>query len=296
MYKFCGKLAIFGVILTMIGAVGAGIVGAIGFDFSQANVVLSDIIGEYNAYSYDNDVSYTTMANIDVPTDSIITSDPTAIFDNIEVNFNAGSLRVEIGDEFKISAYDIDMNSFSYSFDENNTLKIVYNPDLTKIFNYSYGDIYVTLPEKEYHSFKVNSAGGECYIYDVITEVFDGSSAAGYFSLSEVIAKESCKFDISASNGMFSNCSFNNAEFNLNAGDITCSELDLIGNTKVDMNLGKFSLGFSNHTREDYYITSTSVGGSVNIVGDSDYEDTGKKSENTIDINNNLGSCDIYFY
>lgn len=300
MYKFCKRLAILGLVFTIIGAIGVGVVAGLGISIGDINYNLYDYL---NGYSYNNNYNYTTAVEyVNEVTaeafaeDYISSSIPDIQFDSIELVFNVGSFRVMLGDEFKVSAYGVDINCLSYGLTDDNldTMKIVYNPDITGLINYESGSVDITLPDKQYKNLKVIAAGGECYLYDITAEVIDTEASACYLSLNTVSALESCKFDLSVIDASISSCNFKNAEFNVAVGELYSSDLNLIGDTKINVNVGTAYFNLVGHARGDYYVTSKATGGSVNLIGDDD--DIGDKSSPyKIDINCDLGSSTIYF-
>lgn len=306
--KFCIKILILGIIMTIIGTIIIAVEAVNGFlddDFPSLPDHHSVGSGEY--------VVTTTMVVRERPIETeygtyqtmrTTNADPEEI-QELDISISTGSFEIVPGDSFMLFANGVNEDHLKFEVNDG-CLEVSYSPD-TSIFSlewleYSYSpDITLYVPSKTYEKVSIDMSAGTASIYEITTNdlVFDVSAGDAY--INNVIAYNSSDIKMSAGAAIFSDCVFTESNsIKVSAGEMTFDNCSLTGGNYVKVTAGELNM-YLNENSAYYDISANKSTGTlyINDIEVNNSYSSASISEiplGTMNVDVRAGSCYIVFY
>lgn len=321
MVKACIKLLITGIILFVVGIIGAAVLAVNGYeDVFSLDIPMryrgsssTDYITEVSdgGYYYDSDGEFSIL---DMKYADTVTM--------LDVKVDAASFYIMPGDTLSISGSNIKTEYLDYKI-EDGFLYVSYSPEFYLVkwdFDFDDAQIIITVPPKVYEFADFSVKAGGLHVGDFEVNRLYVDLAAGYSSFSNVSASEAAQIKMTAGDCIFESCSFRNADIKMTAGSMTYNACKIIGQNAINMTAGDLYMELIGN-RSDYKINVDRTAGSVYIAGDyinskeyaettftttvdehshhsfdSDVEQVTENVQNDLYVKITAGECNIMFY
>lgn len=218
-------------------------------------------------------------------------------YENIEnINIEVGYSKLEIkqGTQLRVEAKSVN-NTFSVK-KISDTLNIKDNQDWN-IFNSDISsEIIITIPENTlFEKVKVEAGSGEVKLSNLQTKNFDFEVGAGNVTISNINVEKKTSIDGGAGKVIVQDSSLNNLDLDVGVGEFNLLNTRLLDNTDIDAGVGKLEISLKG-SLEDYKIVPKKGLGSFTIQN-SEIEDdkTYGEGDNRIKIDAGIGKVSINF-
>ncbi|MCM1059393.1 MAG: DUF4097 domain-containing protein [Eubacterium sp.] len=267
MLKACLKLLLTGIIMFFVGVIGIGVLAGTGMiDEDDLSISIPGSSSDTAAAEVVDNGSGGDYTVIDQSETDI---------KNLYIDIGMGSFTVAKGDEFSISTYGIDRDSFVCDI-EGDRLNVEYKPSV-KLMSFNFGgfdddaDIVLTVPEKQFDAVVLNMTAGDVYAWDLNTKSLTAKVSAGDMHLGGIYA-ESADLKMTAGEFTVSDSTLKNTALSMTAGQMYLGDCKLFGDNKIKMTAGELTMSLIGN-RRDYAVNIDKALGNITVDGmDADGE------------------------
>lgn len=312
MGKFCIKILITGIIMSIVGTVILAVEAINGY-IDEDSLTFDDIYRSNSAeYAVTtmvetsfvevvDDVSEGTFSDSDYDYVSEADVDPDEI-NNIDISISMGSFEIMPGNSFRLMANGVDAEQLVFSV-SGDCLEVKYSPDI-KLFSFDWlndsAEIILIVPQKVYEEISIDMDAGVTNVTGLTANNFEFDMSAGEAFLTDISAYYSSDIKMSAGYSVFNRCILlNSSAIQVSAGNMEFNNCSVIGNSDIKVSAGSLYMDLAD-SFSLYNISADRSAGEVFINGESaakKYNAYSGESEPLGDINVKVsaGSCYINF-
>ena len=311
--KFCIKILILGIIMTIIGTIIIAVEAVNGFlDDDFPSLPVREYAGGESIVTTFAHTEITITEDSERPIDTeygvyetmrATNAEPDEI-QELDISISTGSFEIVPGDSFMLFANGVNEDYLSFSVD-NGCLKVNYSPD-TSIFSldwmsFAYSpEITLCVPSKTYEKISLNMSAGTASINEIITNDFVFDMSAGDAHLGNVIAYNSSDIKMSAGNAVFTDCIFTDSNsVKLSAGEMIFENCSLTGGNYIKVTAGDLQMYLNENSA--YYDISANKSTGTLYINDKEVNNSYSTSSiseyplGTMNVDVRAGSCYITF-
>lgn len=308
MGKFCIKILILGIIMSIAGTVILAVEALNGFIDEIPSLPIDShnhaVSGEYavttmletsdvvDQVTYTFHDVYETARKANVSPEEI---------QELDISISMGSFDIIPGDSFMLYANGIDENYLEFAVNDG-CLDVKYSPDIN-LFDLEWlsasPDIMLYVPIKTYDKVNIDMSAGTLSVSEISAQDFVLDISAGNAYLTAINAFNSSDIKMSAGDAVFSHCIFENSNnINMSMGSMIFEECSITGQSDIKVSAGDLQMYLSGSS-EYYDISANKSAGSLYIndkeVNTYNVDSASDNPNGTINVKVSAGSCYIVF-
>ena len=281
MGKFCIKILIIGLILSITGTVILAVEYFNGYIDEMPSIPVRNhaYSTDYTAYEVTTMIETSPNEVIDQVTYSNygyyenvieINIEPDEEIKDIDVSIDMGKFDITPGASFMIYSNNSDVSAIKYSV-SGGRLEVEYSPDI-KLFDFNWlnemSEILLVVPQKVYETISIDMDAGVANITGITANNFKLDMSAGESYISNVDVYNSSDIKMSAGYSQFISCGlFNSSKIEVSAGDMEFENSSVTGTSDIKVSAGALYMNLADEF-SSYNISAEKSAGEVYINGE----------------------------